>query len=300
MYRSILLPLDGSQFAEHALPLAVAVARRGSAMLHLVHVHGAAGAQGADLMPHPDDAAQRASELAYLDELALRVAPDGAIPITTALLDAPVVHALHSYAATHAIGLTVMTTHGRGALSRLWLGSVADRLLRQSAAPVLLVHPQDTMAEEGVEPAFKHMLIPLDGSALAEQILPQALRLGGLMQAEYTLLQMAELALESTELYGSEFDSSVQERVCGRAQRYLDRVAAPLRSEGFKIRTEVAIGWPGQHILEYTHDHGIDAIALATHGHGGLARLLLGSVSDKVVRGATVPVLLYRPRERSG
>jgi nucleotide-binding universal stress UspA family protein len=296
MYRSILVPLDGSLFAEHALPLAASIARRGSAMLHLVHVHGSAGAHDIDLLPHPDDAEQRAGELAYLDELALRVSGDGSIPITTALLDAPVVHALHSYAATHAADLMVMTTHGRGALSRLWVGSVADRLMRQSAAPVLLVHPRDTPAEAVVEPAFKHILIPLDGSALAEQILPHALAVGGLMQADYTLLQVAELALASTELYGSEFDSSVQERVCGRAHRYLDNLAAPLCSEGFNIRTEVAIGWPAQHILEYARDHGVDAIALATHGHGGLARLLLGSVSDKVMRGATAPVRMYRPR----
>jgi nucleotide-binding universal stress UspA family protein len=298
MYRSILVPLDGSPFAEHALPQAASIARRGSAVLHLVHVHGAVGSHDADLMPHPDDAQQRASALAYLDGLALRVSPDGAIPITTALLDAPVVHALHSYAATHAVDLTVMTTHGRGALSRLWVGSVTDRLIRQSAAPVLLIHPKDTVAQEQSAPAFKHMLIPLDGSALAEQILPHAVALGGLMQAEYTLLQVAELALASTELYGSEFDSAVQERVCGRAQRYLDRLAAPLCSEGFNVRTKVAIGWPAQYILEYARDHKVDALALATHGHGGLARLLLGSVSDKIVRGASVPVLLYRPRER--
>ena len=297
MYRSILVPLDGSPFAEHALPLAASIARRGSAILHLVHVHGLASAHAVDLMPHPDDAEQRASALAYLDELALRVSGDGAIPISTVLLDAPLVHALHSYAATHAVDLTVMTTHGRGALSRLWLGSVADRLIRQSAAPVLVVHPQTVATEEQIAPAFKHMLIPLDGSALAEQILPHALALGSLMQTDYTLLQVAELALASTELYGSEFDRSVQERVCGRAQHYLDHLAEPLCSEGFNVRTEVAIGWPAQHILDYARGHGVDAIALATHGHGGLARLLLGSVSDKVIRGASVPVLLYRPRE---
>ncbi|HEU5098409.1 MAG TPA: universal stress protein [Roseiflexaceae bacterium] len=297
MYRSILVPLDGSPFAEHALPLAASIARHSSAMLHLVHVHVATGSVDIDLMPHPDEAEQRVSVLAYLDDVAARISADGVIPITTALLDAPVSHALHSYAATHGVDLTVMTTHGRGALSRLWVGSVADRLMRQSTGPVLLVHPHDGAAEADSAPTFKHMLIPLDGSALAEQILPHALALGSLMQADYTLLQVTELALASTELYGSEFDSAVQERVRGRAQRYLDHLAAPLRAEGMNVRAEIAIGWPAQQILQYAHDHNIDAIALATHGHGGLARLLMGSVSDKVVRGATGPVLLYRPHE---
>ena len=297
MYRSILVPLDGSPFAEHALPIAASIARRAPAMLHLVHVHVAAGALGVDVIPHPDDAEQHARELAYLDQMAQQISDSGTIAITTALLDAPVGHALHSYAAAHHVDLMVITTHGRGTLSRLWMGSVADRLMRQSPAPVLLVRPHDTPPAANVDPTFKHLLIPLDGSTLAEQILPYALSLGRLMQAEYTLLQVAELALANTELYGSEFDSSVQERVQAQAQRYLDGVAAGMRSEGLNVQTKVVLGWPAQHILEYAHGHQIAAIALATHGRGGVARLLLGSVSDKVVRGATAPVLLCRPHD---
>jgi nucleotide-binding universal stress UspA family protein len=174
---------------------------------------------------------------------------------------------------------------------------VADRLMRQSAAPVLLVRPQDTRPDIAAEPALKRLLVPLDGSPQAEQILPHACALAGLMQAELALIQAAELALASTELYGSEFDSSFQERVQARAQRYLDGVAASLRAEGFNVSTKVVLGWPAQHILEDARDYEVDAIALATHGHGGMARLMLGSVSDKIVRGATASVLLYRPHE---
>ena len=297
MYRSILVPLDGSPAGEHALPLAVSIARRAPAAIHLVHVHVAAGSLGVDVAPRRDDTEQRARELAYLDELAQNVSGAGAVAVSTTVLDAPIAHALHSYAMAHGVDLMVMTTHGRGALSRRWMGSVADRLMRQSVAPVLLVRPQDTPPDLGVEPILKHLLIPLDGSALAEQILPHACALGRLMQAELTLIQAAELALASTELYGSEFDSSVQERVQAQAQRYLDGVAAGMRSEGLNVQTKVVLGWPAQHILEYAHSHKIDAIALAAHGRGGVARLLLGSVSDKVVRGATAPVLLCRPHE---
>jgi len=297
MYRSILVPLDGSAFGEHALPFAVSIARRAHAALHLVHVHVAAGSLGLGVIPDPQDAEQRTRELAYLDGLAQQVSGGGKIAITTTLLDAPVAHALHTYAVTHAIDLMVMTTHGRGMLSRLWVGSVADRLIRQSPAPMLLVRPQDPAHDLDVEPTIKHVLIPLDGSASAEQILPHALTLGMLTQAEYTLLQVGELALSGTELYGSEFDTPVRERVRARAQHYLDHVAAGLQAEGLNVRTKVVLGWPAQDILDYAHEHEVDAIALATHGRSGMARLLLGSVADKVVRGAMAPVLLYRPHE---
>jgi nucleotide-binding universal stress UspA family protein len=297
MYRSILVPLDGSPAGEHALPLAISIARRESAALHLAHVHVAGGSLGVDAAPRRDDGDQRAREQTYLDDLARKISGAGELPITTALLDGPVAHALHGYAATHGVDLMVMTTHGRGVLSRLWVGSVADRLMRQSSSPVLLVRPQDTPPDVAAEPALKRVLVPLDGSALAEQILPHACALARLMAAELTLVQAAELALASTELYGSEFDSSFQERVQARAQRYLDGLAAGLRAEGINVATKVVLGWPAQHILEYAHEHEIDAIALATHGRGGMVRMLLGSVTDKIVRGATAAVLLYRPHE---
>ena len=87
-------------------------------------------------------------------------------------------------------GLVVMTTHGRGAVSRFWLGSVADKLVRQLPMPVLLVRPHEPAPDFAHPPIFRRALIPLDGSTLAEQILPHALGLGGLTQAEFTLFQV--------------------------------------------------------------------------------------------------------------
>ena len=299
MYHSILVPLDGSPFGEHALPLAAGIARRASATLHLVHVHVTIGGLGIDVMPSSDDSAQRERERDYLAEVQQRLAQEPGLAVTTTVLDDPVVEALHGYTVDHAIDLVAMTTHGRGALSRLWLGSVTDRLVRQSPAPVLLVRPEESAPAPEQEPPLKHVLVPLDGSALAEQILPRAVALGSLVQARYTLLQVAELALsgEGAELYGSAFDEEVQGRVRARSQRYLDHVAGPLRSEGLTVETATVFGWSAQDILTYAADQAVDAIALATHGRSGIARLLIGSVADKIVRGATVPVLLFRPHD---
>jgi nucleotide-binding universal stress UspA family protein len=105
-------------------------------------------------------------------------------PIEITLLDGPVAEAIAAYAETHRVDLVVMTTHGRGLLSRAWLGSVADRLVRQLPMPMLLVRPHETdPADITNPPSINHVLIPLDGSELSECIVPHALALGRLMGA---------------------------------------------------------------------------------------------------------------------
>jgi nucleotide-binding universal stress UspA family protein len=79
------------------------------------------------------------------------------------------------------------------------------------------------------------------------------------------------------------------------AQQYLDRIATGLRAEGLQVQTDVVIGSPASTILKYAHDHAVDLIALETHGRSGAVRLFIGSVADKIVRGAGVPILLHRP-----
>ena len=112
----------------------------------------------------------RAREQAYLDGLMARWQAHLDKQITTVLLDGPIAEALHDHAAAIKADLIVMTTHGHGALSRFWLGSVADKLVRQAPMPVLLVRPQEQVPDFAHEPVIKHILIPLDGSALANKM----------------------------------------------------------------------------------------------------------------------------------
>jgi len=190
----------------------------------------------------------------------------------------------------------VMATHGRGALSRFWLGSVTDRLVRRATAPVLLVRPQQGTPDLTHEQMIHHILVPLDGSALAEQALAHAVALGTSMDAEYTLLQAIEpVAGEyGVELYAAEPGEPAFTHLRTAAQTYLEHVAARLRAESLRVRTVVVVGPPARAILEYAHSQ-VDLIAMATHGHSGIANLLVGGVADKVLRGASVPVLVYRP-----
>ena len=89
----------------------------------------------------------------------------------------------------------MMTTHGHGPLSRFWLGSVADEMVRRATTPILLVRPHEKAIDLAAEPVLRHILIPLDGSALAEQVLGPAAALGSLLQCDdYTLLRVYRLA----------------------------------------------------------------------------------------------------------
>jgi len=294
MYRSILVPLDGSAFGEHALPFALSLARRAQAQLHLAHVH----VPPTPILADTSDVELRATKRMYLEGLVRRIEARWNVPITTMLLDGPVAQTLHKYAMASEAELIVMTTHGRGALSRFWLGSIADTLIRQVSVPLLLIRPQEQPLDLEHEPSVEHILIPLDGSALAEQMLTHATALGRLIQAEYTLLQAIEPVSigYGTELYGVVVDTQGMEQLRTQAQEYLDRLAVRLRADSLRVQTAAVIERAATAILNYAHEHVVDLIALETHGRSGLARWLVGGVADKVVRGATVPVLLHRPQ----
>ena len=294
MYRSILIPLDGSAFGEYALPFALSLARRAGAQLHLAHVHVAS----APILADANDAELRAAERMYVDGLVQRIEAHWNVPITTILLDGPVAQTLDEYAVTTQADLVVMTTHGRGALSRFWLGSVADTLIRRVSMPVLLIRPREQPLDLVHEPVVNRILIPLDGSPLAEHMLTHATKLGRLMGSEYTLLQAIEplSTAYGTELYAVAADDQVMESLRTRAQAYLDRVAGQLRAEGLRVQTTTVVERAAAAILDNAHAHAVDLIALETHARSGLARWLVGGVADKVVRGATVPVLLHRPQ----
>jgi len=299
MYRSILVPLDGSACGEQALPLACSIARRSGAQLHLAHVHVPSKPLGVDAMPALDgtiDAANRVREEVYLASIVRRLQTNYQITAIARLLDGPVADALQRYTVASGIDLIVMSTHGRGGLSRFWLGSVTDRLVRWGPAPMLLVRPHEPAPLVAQEQVFQHMLVPLDGSALAEQVLADAVALGTSTQTAYTLLHAIELVAgeRGTEIYAVGLDEPALAHVRTRTERYLERVAARLRAEGLRVQTAVVVGRAAPAILEYAHAQAVDLIALTAHGHSGIANML-GGVADKVIRTASVPVLLYRP-----
>jgi nucleotide-binding universal stress UspA family protein len=299
---TILVPLDGSPFGEHALPAALAIARRRPTRIALAHVHQliipTIAAAEAPLFDQTPDELLRQQEALYLEGISRRLGAIWDGPITRTMLEVPVADALAHHAEMIGAALIVLSTHGRGGLARAWLGSVADRLIRLSPVPTLMVRPGDEPPDLTREPPIRHILIPLDGSPLAEQAIPLALKVGRLTRAHYTLVQVVEPVFRNFLLGGPEppVDMDAEAAAWKRASEYLDAVAVKLRDQGLTIWTEARVGSPAAAILESAAMNGADLIAMTTHGRSGVARLLVGSVADKLLRGATVPLLIARPQ----
>jgi nucleotide-binding universal stress UspA family protein len=297
--RHLLVPLDGSPFGETALPIAAAVAGRTGTKLQLVTVHAS--------VSHPDisatmtaevEATSRARAQAYLESLAERVRRRFDIEVGTSSLSGDIASAIAEHAMADPPELIVMSTHGRTGPSRLFLGSVADRLVRQLHCPFILLHPTTPQAS-GELPAAARVLVPLDGSSLAESVLDEVARLFSPDLATLHLLRVvapAEVVPMAAPMPWPTVAPELTEAQRAYAQEYLEATAAKLRALGWQVDHEVVTEWsPSTGVLSCAGAGACDLIAIATRGSGGVQRMLLGSVADKVIRGAAMPVLVVNP-----
>jgi len=299
MFHTILVPLDGSATSEQALTAAARLAQGSPARLHLVHVHSPYTTapitiEGLPVIDEELRSLAATHELAYLRQAASKAALSNQDPIV-ARLEGPIAFSLSSYCREVGVDLLVLTTHGRSGFTQLWLGSVAESLLRSLHVPMLLLRPTPTP----VEPMpFRHILVPLDGSALAEQILPHAMAMADHDGAELTLLRVVEG--QPAHILGSPIDyrphesSTTEQR--DTAELYLSRLTTELMAAGHPARAAVvAAETPARAILTAAEERSADLIAMATRGRSGLTHTILGSVADKIIRGGTLPVLAVRP-----
>jgi nucleotide-binding universal stress UspA family protein len=304
MIRSILVPLDGSEFAEWALPAAVSIATRTAAKLELVSVNIRVPASVSAHIPGYGAAwknAARDRALDYLRSMTNRIAKSSNVATHATVHSGAIVDSLVQHAGQAHVDLVVMSTHGRGPLQRMWLGSVADGVVRHSPVPVLLIHPREGRPPDPAgDHLFGRVLVPLDGSGYSEEVLPWAVALGELGGADYTLLEIIQPPMVLGPPYGTFPPPRIDDEQL-RAQRlaskdYLEGVADRLRTRELRVETTVRDDASTAHgILDQADQNGTEVIAMSTHGRGGLGRVFLGSVADKVVRGATIPVLVLRP-----
>ena len=296
---TILVPLDGSTNAEQALPAAATLAHRGGGALHLVTVHVPVATLLASA-EEPVANGELEQELwqeqeTYLASTAVAVATPHGVEVTHAVVDlhGTVAKALADHAQAKRVGLVVMTTHGHGGVNRLWLGSVADRILRRVHVPVLLLRP----TEGTLHTEFRRIVVALDGSPEGERALEPALAVGSLTgAAHYTLVQVVEPPvplITRMAMSPARMRPHWREQQENCARSYLERIGTRLRSQGISVATEmIAARGVGEQILGLAQSTGADLIVVGTHAARGMERLLLGSVADKVIRGASQPVLV--------
>jgi nucleotide-binding universal stress UspA family protein len=276
MLNPILVPIDGSDASEKAIPVASQIARAQNAEVILVRVIEPyiwdAHTTEAPMDPETYDTLIRAvedqaqSDLTRLQESLTAQAVNAR---GIALQGFPASQLLDLEQAEHP-DLIVMATHGRTGLARFALGSVADRLVREGTVPVLLVR-----RSTAVDAKLQTAVVMLDGSGVAEQALPLVDELVG-------------KPLQSVTLFRSVSDPADREA----ARTYLTAVAGRMAGLSGGVRVVVDVGDPRHTIERVARDH--DLVILCTHGEGGLDRLRHGSVAEAVVRNVDNPVLLVR------
>lgn len=291
MYRTILVPLDGSAFSERALPMAALLAQTMRSQVILMRATSAAVFPGADATEAQVQAVAEAR--AYLASLATELVDQG-LQVEVAVPYGDAAESILLEIGLRNADLVVMCTHGRSGLGRWIYGSVAEQVLARSPAPILLVRPSGEGAELAPESGAS-LLVPLDGSVLAETALPHATSLAQTYGGTILLLRAVEPSMLAHHYSLTALAQASLEQEQLEAKTYLENVAERLRNEGIAAHTIVLVGWPADIIAYRGATLGASLIVMATHGRTGVARLLLGSVALEVVRRSPLPVLLVRP-----
>jgi nucleotide-binding universal stress UspA family protein len=302
MYDKIVVPLDGSELAEGVLPHVAEIVRGRGGRVYLLTVAQSARITTSVLpdLLSPFDSTQEERQrveqelTAYLKTVARRLEAQVQVSVR---FGRPADEIL-AFAGEVGADLIAMSAHGRSGISRWVLGSVADRVLHGAMCPVLIVRAEPQQAH----PTYQHILVPLDGSELAEGVLPHVSALvrpndtriflisvlaNGFSDRTITLLTSSPpgLQLSTTALSKAEVQLTV----------YLRSVAAALRERGAAVHTAVRHGAPAEVILTYAAEVNADLIGMTAHGLSGVSRWVYGNVASKVLQGSHCSVLLVRP-----
>lgn len=302
MYRVIMVPVDGSAFSREAVFQGLRLARQNKAQLRLVRVasgHGSVTAWDTSALENGVLSSERDVVLADLYRLAAECRANSPVDVVTTVEEGPIADALRGHALRHNVDLIVMATHARRGMARVWLGSVADRLIRETGLPVLTVRPP-SLATELIDGAcYRRIIVPLDGSALAERSLAPAIALAEIEHAELTVLRIVPSVknIPTGELHATIGPARAQD--VDEAERYLAAVRVRFAARHVRLRSSVVVAEDvPQAIMGFAQANDGDLIAIATHGRGGLARAVLGSVADRLMSEGVLSVLVIHPADK--
>jgi len=301
MFRQILVPLDRSALAEQALGRAAAIARASHATLDVMLAHEPLPVGAFNDVPWHAD--QWTEEVSYLGQVVQELVSGATIQVSHNVLRGGAVEMICQRAREIDADLIVMTSHGRTGISRFWIGSIADGVVRRAHIPVLVLRPTEEKNRREATRPFSKILVPLDGSALAAEALKSAATLAQCSGAGLILLRVIQPVPLVVADVGLPFaypatvpDEIATAGLMQEAKRELEEVARRVGIEsGVDVDSFVVQGVNvAREIIDFARGHAIDAIAISTHGRGA-SRLLVGSVADKVLRASELPTLVHRP-----
>ncbi len=313
MARTLLVPLirpeeDVDDASKAALPIAQALAERLDAEVVLVSVLALAAEatdDGGQRLLHASDAfpgddrllavKQQAEEIVvnlsdWLEQMAAQF-PAGRARTVIRYGDAG--NELLHVAATLADPVVVMSSHARRGLERAVVGSVAFKVVSEATYPVVIVPVTTSETAPETSADLNRLLVPLDGSLLAEYALEAGLTLTGSEPQEVHLVQVVESLTVGSGMVTDDYYVAEREE----ARQYLTGVAERLRAAGLTVEWSVRLGMPAQEIAAAAAETDVGLIVMATHGRSGFKRAVLGSVAERVLNSAQRPLMLLRPTE---
>jgi nucleotide-binding universal stress UspA family protein len=297
MPEHILVPLDGSEFAEQAITAAKTIAQAYQSKITLISV---LQAQGWFKTPPISEDKQKQIDRGfkqketYLKGIAEKLTAEG-LNVNTAIRVGPVAETLNILAEEEDIDLVVITTHGRSGLGRWLTGSVANRIIQLISYPTLVIRPVETA--KVIAPTYEKILVTLDGSEFAERVLPYA-KASAPFGSELILLSVPQIP--EAQAFGAVVEEiqELRQEAERKSKAYLESVATALKEEGISARVIVTGSRPAETIISVMEAENVDLLMMSTHGRGGLDRLLVGSVAERIIQNTSRPVFLLPIHER--
>ena len=311
MYTRILTPLDGSEVSEHVLPYARALASGLSLLMTVLMAvepeHPTISRALNPLMHWHETEDHRTSHAeSYLSSVTARMGGAG-LAVEGSLIHSDPATGIVEEAAKDPGVLIAMASHGRSGLARWWMGSVADKVLHTADNPLLIVRSQSELST-AQEQALERLVVPVDGSELAEEVFPHVAYLSQALGLPVDLLQVT---LSEAEYYQAmsmglrvlpptlPSFQSFSETVDGEAMEYLANAKTRLTQMGAEpVQERVLQGAAADTIVDLATSRPNNLVAMTTHGRSGVGRMILGSVAERVVRQSGGPVLLIRAHHR--
>jgi len=304
MYKRILVPLDGSKVSEQVLPyVSTFAAALGSEVTLLRCIEPIAEdmadpAHGIFLDRVLESFLARAKE--YLDSVSAPLRATG-LKVTTMSHEGDPATKIVDEAAKDPSTLVAMSTHGRSGVTRWVLGSVANKVLQATDNPMLVVHPHETGTTTG-KAKLPNMVVPLDGSKVAEQILPHATAIAKALAQKVVLVRVTPAPSDYYRYmeYPVGRYQDFSKEVDDLAQQYLQVMTEKLHAQGIQaVEHRMMHGQPAVAVIDVVKEVPQCLVAMTTHGRSGVGRWVLGSVADRVVRHSGAPVLLIRATEEN-
>ena len=296
MYSRLLVPLDGSKLAEQVLPYARSLTK---ALAIPVDLLAAIDVEALGAVASPEqgryvDTLVTEKTSNTRDYLAAIAATFGGVRVNCSTENGRPENLIIDRAATDPNTLIVIATHGRSGMQRWLIGSVADKVLHGSTNHLLLIRTSAEGKTDG-EAALKRAIVPLDGSSLAEKILPHIIDIARKMPLEVILFRAYALPPAiSPDEYGTYTDELIRQLEAG-AKEYLAAMTRELRHQGVQnISSVIEFGYGAEEITSLARRTPDNLIAMCTHGRSGVTRWVLGSVTERVVRHSGDPVLIVR------